>query len=33
MPSAKQIVVVLVLVVIGIAIVFRSPLRKIVVGS
>ena len=33
MPSPKQIIVVLVLVVVGIAIVFRTPLRQIVAGE
>lgn len=33
MPSPKQIVVILLIVVIGIALVFRSPLKKIVVGA
>jgi hypothetical protein len=33
MPSPKIIIVTLVIVVIGIAIVFRTPLRKIVAGA
>lgn len=33
MPSPKVIVVTLIIVVIGVALIFRSPLRKIVTGS
>lgn len=33
MPSGKQVAIILVLVVVGIAIVFRSPLKRVVTGA